>query len=194
MPRDYGLKKSLPTAHQRKPQYTRGETWMRAFLHRGQVAHLGTVWDGQPFVTPTNYYFDEPGHRLIFHSNINGRLRANIEHQPRVCAEISEMGRYLPSNVALEFGVQFRSVMVFGEAHLLEDQEEQRRLLHLLIAKYFAPMELGKDYRPVTDAELKRTSVYELCIHSWSGKENWKDQAEQSDEWPALDERWEIVP
>ncbi len=191
MPRDHSLKKSLPTAHQRKPQYTRGEAWTRAFLHRAQVAHIATVWDEQPFVTPTNYYFDEPGHRLIFHSNITGRIRTNIEKHPHVCAEVSEIGRYLPSNVALEFGVQFRSVMVFGEAHVLDDREEQRRMLHLLIAKYFAPMELGKDYRPVTDQELKRTTVYELCIASWSGKENWKDQADQSDEWPALDERWE---
>jgi hypothetical protein len=30
-----------------------------------------------------------------------------------------------------------------------------------------------------------------LLIESWSGKENWKDQADQSDEWPALDEKWE---
>ena len=191
MPRDYSLKKSLPTAHQRKPQYTRDDAWIRAFLHKAQVAHVATLWDEQPFVTPTNYYFDEAGHRLIFHSNITGRLRANIERHPRVCAEVYEMGRYLPSNVALEFSVQFRSVMVFGEAHILGDREEQRRMLHLLIAKYFSPMELGKDYRPVTDKELKQTTVYELRIESWSGKENWKDRADQSDDWPTLDEKWE---
>ncbi len=194
MPRDYSLKKNLPTAHQRKPEYTRGDAWIRAFLHRGQVAHIATVWNGQPFITPTNYYFDEPGHRLIFHSNVAGRLRANIEQHLLVCAEVSEIGRYLPSNIAFEFGVQFRSVMVFGEAHILDDREEQRHMLHLLIAKYFSPMKLGSDYRPVTDQELKRTTVYELRIQSWSGKENWKDQADQSDEWPALDEKWEIVP
>ena len=191
MPRDYSLKKSLPTAHQRKPQYTRDDAWIRAFLHKAQVAHVATLWDEQPFVTPTNYYFDEAGHRLIFHSNITGRLRANIERHPKVCAEVYEMGRYLPSNVALEFSVQFRSVIVFGEAHILGDREEQRRMLHLLIAKYFSPMELGKDYRPVTDKELKQTTVYELRIESWSGKENWKDRADQSDDWPTLDEKWE---
>jgi hypothetical protein len=155
------------------------------------VAHISTVWDGQPFVTPTNYYYDEPQHRLIFHSNLTGRLRANIERQPRVCAEVSEMGRYLPSNVALEFSVQFRSVMVFGNALPVQDMEEQREVLHKLIAKYFSPMQVGKDYRPVTDRELKRTAVYELKIEAWSGKENWKEQADQSTEWPALDEKWE---
>ena len=192
MPHSYSLEKNLPTAHQRKPKYTRGDAWIRAFLHRGQVVHIATLWDQQPFVTPTNYYFDEPGHRLIFHSNLTGRIRANIDRNGKVCAEVSEMGRYLPSNVALEFSVQFRSVMIFGTAHLLEDRDEQRRMLHALIAKYFAPMQLNKDYRPVTDQELKRTSVYELRIESWSGKENWNEQADQSDEWPPLDEKWEV--
>ena len=137
MPRDYSIEKNLPTAHQRKPQYTRGDAWIRAFLHKGQVAHIATVSDRQPFITPTSYYFDEPGHRIIFHSNITGRLRANIDHNARVCAEVSEMGRYLPSNVALEFSLQFRSVVVFGSARLLHDPEETRRALYGLIRKYF---------------------------------------------------------
>ncbi len=190
MPRDYSLEKSSPTAHQRKPEYARDDEWIRAFLHAGEIAHIATAWEGRPFVTPTNYYFDEPGHRLIFHSNLTGRLRANIEHHAAVCAEISELGRYLPSNVSLEFSLQYRSVMVFGDAGVLIEPEEQRRMLHLLIAKYFAPMECGKDYRPITDQELKRTAVYELRIEAWSGKENWQEQADQSDEWPPLDPKW----
>jgi nitroimidazol reductase NimA-like FMN-containing flavoprotein (pyridoxamine 5'-phosphate oxidase superfamily) len=190
MPREYSLEKNLPTAHQRRPEYVRDDEWIRAFLHAGEIAHIATVWEGQPFVTPTNFYYDEPGHRLIFHSNLAGRLRANIERNPQVCAEISQLGRYLPSNVALEFSIQYRSAMVFGQAGVLAEPEEQRRMLHLLIAKYFAPMTLGRDYRPVTDQELKRTSVYELRIEAWSGKENWQEQADQSDEWPPLDAKW----
>ena len=192
MPREYSLDEQGPAAHQRRPEYSRDEAWIRAMLRGGEVAHIATVWDGQPFITPTNFYYDEPGHRLIFHSNVTGRLRANIEHHPTVCAEISELGRYLPSNVALEFSLQYRSVVVFGTAGILSNPEEQRRMLHLLIAKYFGPMQLGKDYRPVTPQELKRTTVYELRIESWSGKENWQDQADQSDEWPPLDPKWQV--
>ena len=186
----YSLDGNQPTAHQRRPAYVREDEWIRALLRRGQVVHIGTRWDDQPFVTPTNYYFDEATHRLIFHSNIAGRLRANIERHPRVAAEVSEIGRVLPSNVALEFSQQYRSVMVFGEARLIQDATEQRDLMHALIAKYFPEMELGRDYRPASELELKRTTVYGLHIESWSGKENWKERADQSDEWPALDARF----
>jgi hypothetical protein len=41
-------------------------------------------------------------------------------------------------------------------------------------------------YRPIIDQELSRTSVYAILLESWSGKENWPEEAEQSDEWPSL--------
>ena len=145
-----------------------------------QIAHIASLWEDQPFITPSTYFYDEANNRLIFHSNIAGRIRTNIEHQPQVCAEVSELGRLLPSNVALEFSLQFRSVVVFGQAFILEDEQEQREVMHKLIAKYFNKMQLGKDYRPATEKELKRTTVYEIRIGSWSGKENWKDRADQS--------------
>ena len=190
MPRDYSLDKIQPNDYQRLPEYKRDDDWIRDFLHRGQIAHIASSWDGQPFINPTTFFYDQTGHRLIFHSNIAGRIRANIEHNPKVCVEVSEMGKLLPSNVALEFSLQYRSVMVFGTAHLIEDNDERISVLHQLIGKYFSGMKLGKDYRPVTEKELRQTSVYEIRIESWSGKENWKDRADQSDEWPALDEKW----
>ena len=186
MPHDYSLESSPPTAHQRRPQYARDDAWIHELLRRGQVAHIGTRWEEQPFVTPTSYYFDEEAHRLIFHSNVVGRLRANIERHPRVSAEVSEIGRLLPSNAALEFSLQYRSVMVLGEVRLIEEPAEKRAVLHALISKYFPRLVPGQDYRPATDEELKRTTVYSLQIESWSGKENWKEQADQSDEWPEL--------
>ncbi len=190
MPRDYDLKNQKPTAHQRVPKYKADNDWIREYLHHGKIARIASLWDDQPFVMPSTYFYDEANHRIIFHSNIVGRLRANLERNPRVCVEVSELGRLLPSNVALEFSLQYRSVMVFGTAYLIEDNEERVSVLHQLIGKYFSEMKLGKDYRPVTEKELRQTSVYEIKIESWSGKENWKVRADQSDEWPALDEKW----
>ena len=70
---------------------------------------------------------------------------------------------------------------------VLDDDDDRRRVLHGLLKKYFPAMTPGKEYRPITDQELKRTTVYAIAIESWSGKRNWKDQAQQSDEWPHLE-------
>ena len=69
---------------------------------------------------------------------------------------------------------------------MIENDDEKRRALDGLLKKYFPAMTPGKEYRPITDQELKRTSVYVMAIDSWSGKRNWHEHAEQSDEWPPL--------
>lgn len=196
MPREY--KNQKPNAFQRIPENTRDDDWIKDLLHRGQIARIASGFDIstrlntslQPFINTTTFFYAELENRIIFHSNIAGRVRANIERHPEVCVEVSEFGKLLPSNVALEFSLQYRSAIVFGKAHLIEDENEKREVLHKLIAKYFGAMQIDKDYRSATDKELKRTSVYEIKIDSWSGKENWKDVTDQSNEWTPLDEKW----
>lgn len=188
MPRDY--QNESPSALQRLPEYQRDDEWIRAFLRQAKVGHIASARDGQPFLNPTTFWFDEAKHQIIFHSNVTGRIRSNIESNPKVAFETSELGKMLPANVALEFSLQFRSVVVFGKARLISNPEEARRVMYRLIHKYFPEMAAGREFREITEKELKRTSVYAIEIEEWSGKENWKDRADQSDEWPALDEKW----
>ena len=188
MPRDYT--NQSPISFQRRPHLTRDDDWIRAFLKTAKVGHIASSRDDQPFLNPTMFWLDEEHHQIVFHSNVAGRVRSNIERNPKVCLEVSELGKFLPSNVALEFSLQFRSVVVFGTARLIQDAEEARHLLYGLILKYFPQMTAGKEYREITDKELRATSIYAIQIEEWSGKENWADRADQSDEWHPLDEKW----
>ena len=184
MPRSY--ENATPAQYQRIPSHTRDQAWIKEFLQRAQIGHVAHSRNDQPFLTPTNFWYDEERHRIIFHSNIAGRMRDNLEHAPKVCMEVSEYGRFLPANTALEFGIQYRSVLVFVSVSILEDSEEKKALLYKLLLKYFPALTPGKEYRPITEQELARTTVYAIQIESWSGKENWDEQAEQLPDWPAL--------
>jgi len=188
MPRDYI--NQPPTAYQRRPHLTRDDDWIRSFLKEAKIGHIASSVDGQPFINTSTFWFDEENNQIAFHSNVAGRVRSNIGNNPQVSFEASELGRFLPSNVALEFSLQYRSVIVFGRARVVEDADEARRLLYGLIGKYFPQMTAGKEYREITDKELRATSVYAIEIESWSGKENWEERADQSDEWPPLDKQW----
>ncbi|MCK6581472.1 MAG: pyridoxamine 5'-phosphate oxidase family protein [Anaerolineales bacterium] len=179
-----------PTAFQRRPHLTKEDAWIREFLKTAKVGHIATSVDGQPFINPTTFWFDEENHQIAFHSNISGRIRSNIEYNPKVTLEASELGKMLPSNVALEFSLQFRSVVVFGTARVVTEPAEARRLLYGLIGKYFPTLQAGEEYREITEKELRATSVYAIKIGEWSGKENWADVADQSDEWKPLDTKW----
>jgi nitroimidazol reductase NimA-like FMN-containing flavoprotein (pyridoxamine 5'-phosphate oxidase superfamily) len=179
MAKNYSLE-TTPANEQRLSKYAKDDAWIQAFLHQVEIGRVATRWDDQPFVTPTTFWYDETKNEIFFHSNIVGRVRANIERHPRVCFEASRAGRFLPSDVALEFSVQYASVIAFGVARIITDEEEKKRALYGLINRYFPDKRPGEDYRPITDSELARTSVYAISIESWSGKENWPEQAEQS--------------
>lgn len=183
MPQDYS---TPPLARQRRPEHARDDDWIRALLGRAQFAHIATVLNGQPFINPTAFWYDPLAHEIYFHSNIVGRMRANAAENPRACVEVFESGKFLPSNVALELSVQYACVIAFGALRVLESDADKERALYGLMQKYFPQLTVGELIRPITAPELKRTSVYAIAIDEWSGKENWADMADQSDEWQPL--------
>jgi nitroimidazol reductase NimA-like FMN-containing flavoprotein (pyridoxamine 5'-phosphate oxidase superfamily) len=189
MPKNYDPVVTAPN-DQRRRQHVMDDAATRALIEQLEIGHIATSWDGQPFINPTTFWYDAANHTIYFHSNVVGRMRANGEHDSRVCFEASRYGRFLPSNIALEFSLQYESVVAYGTLRVLSDPDEQRRALSKLISKYFPKMRAGHEYRPIIDQELKRTSVYAIAIESWSGKRNWDERADQSDEWPPLGSEW----
>ena len=181
----YDLDQNPPNRLRRK-ELASNDDWIVGFLSHAQVGYVATRWDEQPFITPTTFWYDPESHAIYFHSAPVGRLRANAERHEQVCFVASQAGKLLPSNVALEFSIQYESVVVFGRLRLLRNLDGKRRALYGLIEKYFPDMIPGEQYRPITDLELKQTAVYTMTIDSWSGKRNWPDQAEQSPDWPPL--------
>jgi nitroimidazol reductase NimA-like FMN-containing flavoprotein (pyridoxamine 5'-phosphate oxidase superfamily) len=180
---------NTPANSIRRSELARDEAWIREFLSMAEVGHLATRWDEQPFITPLLFWYDDEAHAIYFHAATVGRLHANSQRHPRACFEACRTGRLLASNVALEFALQYESVIAFGDLRLVEDGEEARRALYALIAKYYPGMKPGVEYRPITEQELNRTAVYAMSISSWSGKRNWPERAKQSTEWQSLDER-----
>jgi nitroimidazol reductase NimA-like FMN-containing flavoprotein (pyridoxamine 5'-phosphate oxidase superfamily) len=132
---------------------------------------MATAHDRQPFVNTNLFVYDEAAHAVYLHTAQSGRTKANVESDSRVCFSISEMGRLLPADVALEFSVEYAGVTIFGTATVLADETEKRHGLQLLLDKYFPHLRPDRDYRAITADELQRTAVYRIDIEQWSGKQ-----------------------
>jgi nitroimidazol reductase NimA-like FMN-containing flavoprotein (pyridoxamine 5'-phosphate oxidase superfamily) len=147
------------------------ETWIKDFLRRAPYCALATVHERQPFIHTNLFVYDEEANCIYFHTATTGRTRSNIESNGQVCLSVSEMGRLLPADTALEFSVEYSGVAVFGTVKIVTEEAEARRGLQLLLDKYFPHLRPAQDYRPVTGEELARTAVFRLEIESWSGKQ-----------------------
>jgi nitroimidazol reductase NimA-like FMN-containing flavoprotein (pyridoxamine 5'-phosphate oxidase superfamily) len=159
-----------PFTRVRRTDRAQDDPWIESFLEKARYGVLATVHDGQPFLNTNLFVYDEERNAIYVHTALEGRTRANILSDPRVCFTAAEMGRILPAGTALEFSVEYASVVAFGRAQLVPHAEEARRGLQLLLDKYAPHLRPGRDYRPITSEEMDRTSVFRIDIEAWSGK------------------------
>ncbi len=169
MPTDPGTRP--PNEMRRADRAVEDETWLHALMRRVPVGTLATLSSDQPFQNINLFVHDPATKRIYLHTAHVGRTRTNLEAGPKVCFSVHEMGRLLPADEALEFSVEYASAIVFGEARIVEAQREARHALQLLLDRYAPHLRPERDYRPITDAELRRTTVIALEIERWSGKE-----------------------
>jgi uncharacterized protein len=158
------------TTMRRQDRAVEDEAWIRTFLRHAAVGTLATAREGQPFLHVNLFVYDESAHCLYLHTARTGRTPDNVAANGAVCFSVMEMGRLLPAEVALEFSVEFASVIVFGQAVLVRDADEEAHALQLLLDKYAPHLRPGTDYRAPVESEIKRTAVYRLSIEAWSGK------------------------
>jgi hypothetical protein len=154
----------------RKDRAVTDEAWIAALLHRAPIGNLATTRDGQPHINANLFVYDEDADAIYMHTARRGQTREDVDANERACFSVSEMGRLLPADTALEFSVEYAGVIVFGSAAIIEDEIEAAYALQLLLDKYAPHLRPDVHYRPTTPEELARTSVYRIQIESWSGK------------------------
>ncbi|MBT3389126.1 MAG: pyridoxamine 5'-phosphate oxidase family protein [Chloroflexi bacterium] len=155
----------------RRHDRAKDELWIRDFILRAPMGTMATEYEGQPFLVTRNFAYDPETHAIYMHGAKKGRTIENVAAQPQVCFSASEMGRLLPDERAMEFGVEFAGVVAFGHISLVADPQEAKHGLQLLCDKYFPHLKPDVDYEPTTDTDLKVTAVLRIDIDSWSGKE-----------------------
>ena len=58
-----------------------------------------------------------------------------------------------------------------GQGVIVDDPDEAKHGLQLLMDKHFPHLKPDVDYESTTDTDLKVTAVLRLDVESWSGKE-----------------------
>ncbi len=169
---DLTMKK--PTISMNQPlrkERAKDEAWIKTLLQRVPIGMLATEHAGQPFIKPTSFVYVDAESAIYIHGALVGQMRSNLESNSRVSFCVAEMGRLLPADTAMEVGMEYASVVILGRAELLEDADEARQALRLLLERYFSHRIYGVDYREILQHELDATAVYKITIESWSGKE-----------------------
>ncbi|WP_202948466.1 pyridoxamine 5'-phosphate oxidase family protein [Nitrolancea hollandica] len=140
----------------------------RAYLMRQHVAHVATVDEsGWPYVTPLVYIY-EGGDILYLHTGAEpGHFLKNLQHNPRICLEVSEMGPLHPGHrFACNSALVYTSVTVWGTIRIIDDREQKALFFDRLLEKYGDPSWQFEPGYPAIDKII----LYELPIEVLTGK------------------------
>ncbi len=137
-----------------------------AILDEALVSQVGFVADGEPFVTPVNHW--RIGDNLYFHGSSAGRRIKIMEAGADLCVSVTLLDGLVFARSAMHHGMNFRSAMIFGQARLVDDEEEKLAALKALI-EHLAPGRWA-EVRPPSEAEMKVTKVLVMPLDEASAK------------------------
>jgi uncharacterized protein len=137
-----------------------------AILDETLISHVGFVHDGQPVVIPTLHA--RLGDRLYLHGSAASRMLRTLAKGVPVCATATLVDGLVLARSAFHHSVNYRSVVVFGTATLMDPGEETVKVLELFTEKLVPGR--WADVRPPTRQELKGTKVLSLPLDEASAK------------------------
>lgn len=147
-----------------RASYDLAAVW--AVLDAAVLCHVAWTLDGRPLCTPTIHWRD--GDRLYWHGSAASRmLRTQAEGLP-VCVTVSHLDGFVLARSAFHHSVNYRSVMCFGTARLIDDPAEKVSALDALVNRLYP--DRAAALRPILDKELKATSVVGMTIDEASAK------------------------
>ena len=139
---------------------------IEAILDASKVLHLGLAVDNEPYVVPLNYgYTMEDGKLVIYlHGAQRGKKLDMIRSNPRVFFEMDCDRVPFDGVMPCQYGMVYSSIMGRGLAHIVEDVEEKKKAMAILMKT-----QTGKVF-PFEDRLVRMVAVIRIDVAEYTAK------------------------
>jgi len=148
----------------RKDKEITDESVIRSIIQRASVCRLAMVDGNRPYVVPLCFGYHD--NVLYFHGSLKGRKIEIMQKNPNVCFEMDLVEGPVDSERPCDWSMKYQSVVGFGKAVFIEDTDEKRKALGIIMANYSSKL-----YR-FPENMLKATSVIRVEIEGMTGKQS----------------------
>jgi nitroimidazol reductase NimA-like FMN-containing flavoprotein (pyridoxamine 5'-phosphate oxidase superfamily) len=128
----------------------------RTVLQAGRVARLGCIVDGEPYIVPINYNFED---NCVYSHSLPGLKIEALRKAPRACLQVD--------NVESDF--RWRSVLAFGNFEEVKSQDARREILSKFLKRF--PMLTPVESQIADDAAPPPVIVFRILIDRITGVE-----------------------
>jgi nitroimidazol reductase NimA-like FMN-containing flavoprotein (pyridoxamine 5'-phosphate oxidase superfamily) len=136
---------------------------IEGIISRSLVCRLALADENRPYIVPLCFGYKD--NSLYFHSAVQGKKIDIIKKNNRVCFEFDIDSEVIKADKACEWGLQYKSVVGFGQASFLEDSESKRRALDIIMKQY------SGESSAYPEAKLKHTVIIKVDIQHMTGKQ-----------------------
>ena len=139
---------------------------IRAILDTAKVLHLGLAVDNEPYVVPMNYgYTMENGNLVLYlHSAVRGKKLDMLRTNPRVFFELDCDRMPFEGDKPCQYGLVYSSIMGRGTAAIVEDVEEKKKAMAILMKT-----QTGKDFE-FNDRLVSIVAVIRIDVSEYTAK------------------------
>ncbi|SDK30932.1 hypothetical protein SAMN05421823_102414 [Catalinimonas alkaloidigena] len=149
-----------------------------SILDAGCIAHVGFAVDQQPFVIPTIY--GRENDTLYLHGATTSRMLQQLQRGLPICVTVTHVDGLVLARSAFHHSMNYRSVVVFGTATLVPDDEKMHALAvvseQILKGRW-------EEVRLPNAKELKATSVVRVQIEEASAKIRTGDPGDEPEDY-----------
>ena len=139
---------------------------IRRILDTARVLHLGLAVDNEPYVVPLNYgYVMEEDKLVIYlHSAQRGKKLDMLRANPNVFFEMDCDRMPFESKLPCQYGMVYSSIMGRGVATIVEDVEEKKQAMTILMKT-----QAGKDFE-FNDRLVSMVAVVRVDVSEYTAK------------------------
>jgi nitroimidazol reductase NimA-like FMN-containing flavoprotein (pyridoxamine 5'-phosphate oxidase superfamily) len=137
---------------------------IEAIIKKSLVCRLALSDNNSPYIVPLCFGYKDKV--LYFHGSLKGKKIDIIKKNQKVCFEFDTNTEIVKAEDACHWSVKYQSVICFGKAILLEDVEEKRKALNIIMSQYS-----DRSFQ-FNDAILKKMAVIKVEIESMTGKQS----------------------
>ena len=123
------------------------------FLTCTRVGRLGMTLESGPYIVPVGFAYSD--RKVFFHTCCKGLKMETLRKNANVCFEVDE---------ALSDATMSKSVIIFGMAEIIEDEQRMIPYLQKLIDKYRVPLNFDEYMsKPGRNRETELKAV-RICV------------------------------
>jgi nitroimidazol reductase NimA-like FMN-containing flavoprotein (pyridoxamine 5'-phosphate oxidase superfamily) len=151
-------------------------------LDAALVCHIAYVIDGRPYCTPTGFWRE--GDHLYWHGSSASRMIRTQGKGVEVCLTVTHLDSLVMARSGFHHSVNYRAVMAFGTAHIVEDPAEKLKLMDRFIDRIYPGR--SKLIRQPTPQEFKATTMMGMEIETASAKIRDKHVSDEEEDYAGV--------